>query len=55
MVNRHFLSNENPDFYNYINKNKSWLEFYKNVNSKEFFDKIINLLVDKNSEDYKNF
>ena len=55
MVNRHFLSNENPDFYNYINKNKSWLEFYKNVNSKEFFDKIINLLVDKNSEDYKKF
>ena len=25
------------------------------MNSKEFFDKIINLLVDKNSEDYKKF
>ena len=32
MVNRRFLSNENPDFFSYITKNKTWEEFYKIVN-----------------------
>lgn len=49
MVNRRFLSNDNPDFYNYINKNKNWSKFYKLINSSDFYKKILNLLlVDKN-------
>lgn len=55
MVNRRFLSNENPDFFSYINKNKTWEEFYKIVNSKEFYSKILNLLVDDSSKEYSKF
>ncbi len=55
MVNRRFLSNENPDFYKYINTNKSWKEFYENVNTKVFFSKILNLLVENNSQNHKKF
>ena len=55
MVNRRFLSNENPEFYKYIDINKSWKEFYENVNSKVFFQEILNLLVDNSSNDHKKF
>ena len=55
MVNRRFLSNENPDFFSYINKNKTWEKFYKIVNSKEFYSKILNLLVDDSSKEYSKF
>ena len=41
MINRRFLSNDNPDFYNYINKNISWYEFYHYINSSEFYKKIL--------------
>lgn len=62
MVNRRFLSNDNPDFYNYINKNKYWFELYNTVNNYEFYEKIINLLINDNSNNklinmpfFKNF
>ena len=43
MINRRFLSNDNPDFYNYINKNISWYEFYHYINSSEFYKKILSI------------
>ena len=50
MVNRRFLSNDNPDFYNYINKNHNWHEFYQYINSSETYKKILKLLLgDKNT------
>ena len=52
MVNRRFLSNDNPDFYNYLSRNKSWSKFYKNINTYDFYEKILNLLLQKT--DYKN-
>ena len=55
MVNRHFLSNENPDFFSYINKHRSFEEFYYKINSSLFYNDILNLLVDKNSLEYKKF
>jgi len=55
MVNRRFLSNDNPDFYDFIKKNIFWQKLYKEVNSQEFYDKILNILVDANSENFSNF
>ena len=52
MVNRRFLSNDNPDFYNYLSRNKSWSKFYENINTYDFYEKILNLLLEKT--DYKN-
>ena len=45
MINRRFLSNDNPDFHKYINEKKFWLEFYKKVNNYNFYKNILNLLL----------
>ena len=55
MVNRRILSNENPDFYKFIEKNKSWIKFYEIINSQNFFYRILKLLVENNSHEYKKF
>ena len=55
MINRRFLSNDNPDFYNYINKNISWYEFYHYINSSEFYKKILSLLLDNKNTYTKEF
>jgi len=55
MVNRRFLSNENPYFFDYLNKNKTWEEFYKIVNSKDFYSKILNLLINDSSKEHQIF
>ena len=55
MVNRRFLSNDNPDFYDFIKKNIFWQRLYKEINSQEFYDKILNILVDANSENFSHF
>lgn len=46
MVNRRFLSNDNPDFYNYIDKKKSWFQLYNKINNYDFYKKILDLLLD---------
>ena len=55
MGNRRFLSNDNPDFYEFIKKNNFWDEFYKEINSQEFYNKILNFLVDEKSENLIHF
>ena len=55
MVNRRFLSNENPEFFDYIAKNKNWEEFYKVINSKKFYKKILNLLINNTSKEFQKF
>ncbi len=55
MVNRRILSNENPEFYKFIEKNKSWIKFYEIINSHNFFHKILKILIENNSYEYKIF
>ncbi len=54
MVNRRVLSNDNPDFYNYINTKYSWKNFYNRINNKEFYKEVLRLLLDKNSSNNHN-
>ncbi len=55
MVNRHILSNENPEFYKFIEINKSWVKFYEIINSHNFFLRILKILTGNNSYEYKKF
>ena len=55
MVNRRILSNDNPEFYEFIKKNFFWQSFYKEINSQEFYDKILNILVNNNSKNFSHF
>ena len=41
MGNRRFLSNDNPDFFNFINKKKIWKKFYNLINTQVFFLNIL--------------
>ena len=53
MVNRRFLSNDNPDFYDYLNQSKIWSEFYNRINNYEFYENILNLLLGENKYNKK--
>lgn len=53
MINRRFLSNDNPDFYNYINKKNFWFKFYKKINNYSFYKNILDLLLDGDKQYYK--
>lgn len=55
MINRHILSNENPDFYEFIENNKSWIKFYEMINSQSFFNRILKILTKNDSDEYKKF
>jgi hypothetical protein len=48
MGNRRYLSNDNPEFFEYLNNNKFWLNFYQKINSEKFYKKVLShLLNDK--------
>lgn len=55
MVNRRFLSNDNPKFFEYIKDNKFWLKFYETINCNDFYHQVLNLLVTKNENNFKLF
>ena len=46
MVNRRFLSNDNPNFYDYLKQNNFWFEFYNRINNYEFYEDVLNLLLE---------
>ena len=54
MGNRRFLSNDNPNFFKYIDNNKYWLKFYQEINSKKFYKKILKNLVHQDLQLKKN-
>ena len=54
MVNRRFLSNDNPDFYKYIYEKKFWAEFYKKINNYNFYKNVLDLLLSEEQQ-YKKF
>ena len=53
MVNRRFLSNDNPHFYDYLKKNNFWFEFYNRINKFEFYEDVLNLLLENNEHNQK--